>query len=98
MTQTTPNPEAEQSFAQAWEELVPGERASKGVYSVYKTHEGELLISYRPDALAEDEPDQTLIIPDKLMKLIALASEGKLSPREMLSALMSLRGMGGMLG
>ena len=94
MTQIVPAPDAdaEPTFAESWAALQPGERASKGVYSVYKSHEHALLISYRPDTLADDDPPQSLEIPPALMVLLVKASEGKLSPLEMLQALKSLRG------
>lgn len=95
MTQIVPASDAdatEPTFAESWAALQPGERASKGVYSVYKTHENSLLISYRPETLPDDAPPESLEIPPALMVLLVKASEGKLSPMEMLGALKSLRG------
>lgn len=95
MTQIVPASDAdatEPTFAESWAALQPGERAGKGVYSVYKTHEHSLLISYRPDTLEPGDADQVLEIPPALMVLLVKASEGKLSPMEMLGALKSLRG------
>lgn len=95
MTQAIENSSPDQSFREAWEGIAPGSRASKGVYSVWKTLEGDLLISYRPEDLADDEPDQAMPIPGQAVQLLILASEGKLSPMELLTQLPKLRKMWG---
>lgn len=95
MTQAIDNSSNDQSFREAWESLAPGTRASKGVYSVWKTEEGDLLISYRPEDLADDEPDQVMPIPGQAIQLLTLASEGKLSPMQLLQQLPKLRGLWG---
>ena len=92
MTQAieAPGPDAG-AFREAWESLAPGERASKGVYSVWKTLEGDLLISYRPDDLEDGEPDQAMPIPGQAVQLLMLATEGKLTPLQMIQQLPKLR-------
>jgi hypothetical protein len=95
MTQAIENSSPEQSFRQAWEAMAPGQRASKGVYSVWKTHEGDLLIAYRPEGLADDEPDQAMPVPRQAVELLILGSEGKLSPMELLTQLPKLRKLWG---
>lgn len=91
MTQAIENSSSDQSFREAWDSIEPGSRASKGVYSVWKTLEGDLLISYRPEDLADDEPDQAMPIPGQAINLLMLASEGKLSPMELLTQLPKIR-------
>lgn len=72
------------NFAEAWNSIKPGEKAGAGKYSVYRTHDDSLLISYRPDGTDED---QHLEIPSKLMGLMIAASEGK-GPLARMRALM----------
>lgn len=96
MTQAIENSSNDQSFREAWESLAPGTRASKGSYSVWKTLEGDLLISYRPEDLDENEPDMVMPIPGQAVQLLVLASEGKLSPMQLLQQLPKLRGMWGL--
>lgn len=61
-------------FREVWESLPAGSRASKGLYSVYKTPEGGLHIAFRPDGA---DKDQHLEIPGKMMLMMIAASEGK---------------------
>lgn len=93
MTDTVETPEQSDpsGFREAWEALAFGERASKGVYSVWKTHGGDLLISYRPEDLEDDEPDQAMPIPGQAVELLMLAMEGKLTPMQLLQQLPKLR-------
>lgn len=93
--QAIENANPDPSFREAWEAIAPGERASKGAYSVWKTHEGDLLISYRPEDLADGEPDQAMPIPGEAVALLILASEGKLTPMQLLQQLPKLRHLWG---
>lgn len=78
--QTTDDP----SFAEVWDALQSGQRASKGIYSVYKTPDAGLHIAFRPDGTEED---QHLEIPAAMMKMLIAASEGK-GPLGMLRGMM----------
>ncbi len=87
---TTDQPTAEQTpaddigLAQAWASLESGARASRGIYSVYKTPEGGLHIAFRPEGLEED---QHIEIPGRMMNMMISASEGK-GPLGMLRGMM----------
>lgn len=63
----------EPGFAQVWAEAKPG-RLSKGVYSVYKTEEGGLHVSFRPEGAEEDSH---LPVPPALLAVMTAATEGK---------------------
>jgi hypothetical protein len=88
----TPVTITEPSFAQLWEQIPAGQRSSKGVYSVYKTREGGLLISYRPETLEELDPDLHMEIPPKMMAMLIAATEGK-GPMGRLKAMLRRGGM-----
>jgi hypothetical protein len=100
-TAPLPTPSAEENaeetaqLAEAWEALQPGQRAAKGSYSVYKTHEHNLLISFRTEDAAEGDPDQHLEIPGKLIGLAGQLQQGRLSPMQMVGALRAMSGFGG---
>lgn len=79
--------EPEATFAQLWDDIEPGARMSKGVYSIYKTTEGGMHISYRPEGTEED---QHLPVPPALMSMMIAASEGK-GPLGRLRAMTSAR-------
>jgi hypothetical protein len=85
-----PVPEAEEpevSFGQLWEAFEPGQRVSKGIYSIYKTAEGGMHISYRPEGAEED---QHLPIPAPMVAMMTAAAEGK-GPLGRLRAIASAR-------
>lgn len=88
----TSAPLMDPSFAAAWQAIEPGTRSSRGVYSVYKTRESGLLISYRPDTLETSEPDLHAEIPPQLMELMLSASEGKLSLPALMRAFLRRNG------
>lgn len=77
------------SLSQLWESHEPG-RVSNGVYSIYKTEEGGMHISYRPDGADED---QHLPLPPMMITTLMAASEGR-GPMGMLRNLAMAR-MGG---
>jgi hypothetical protein len=67
-------PDPEPTFREVWDEIAPGARVVKGVYSIYKTEEGGMHIAYRPDG---SEEDQHLPVPPAMMAMMLAASEGK---------------------
>lgn len=81
MTRKKPEPisepsaeEPEPSFAELWDSFEPGERVSRGVYSIYKTDEGGMHIAYRPEGAQEDAH---MPVPAMMMQLLISATEGK---------------------
>lgn len=62
------------SFADLWDGFGPGERVSKGRYSIYKTPDGGMMIAYRPEGA---DADQHLPIPAPMVAMMVAASEGK---------------------
>jgi len=66
--------EPEPTFAELWDQIEPGARMSRGVYSIYKTAEGGMHIAYRPEGLDED---QHMPLPPAMMAMMIAASEGK---------------------
>jgi hypothetical protein len=74
-----PAPEPDQegtepTFAGLWDALEPGQRASRGIYSIYKTGDGGMHISYRPEGMDED---QHMPVPAMMMQMMIAATEGK---------------------
>lgn len=97
MANALPTPaDDEQSFAEAWESIPAGSRAHKGVYAAWKTEDGALLISYKPDHLGEGDEDLHFEIPAQIIQLMVLGSQGKLTPLQAMSALRNMRGLGGL--
>ena len=72
-TELAPEPDAA-ALAEQWEAFAPGSRVAKGVYSIYKTPEGGMHLSYRPD---EAEEDQHLPLPPQLLQMMFSAATGK---------------------
>lgn len=62
------------TIADFWAAVEPGARMSKGVYSIYKTTEGGMHISYRPDGT---ETDCHLPVPPALVAMMMSAAEGR---------------------
>lgn len=62
------------TFAELWDQVEPGSRMSKGIYSIYKTEAGGLHIAYRPDGTDED---QHMPLPPAMVAMMIAASEGK---------------------
>lgn len=77
------------AFAAAWAAVPAGERAGKGVYSLWKTDDGGMHLSFRPDG---DEGDSHLPIPGGLLQMLMAAADGK-GPLGRLRALAT--GLGG---
>ena len=71
---TASTEEPEQTFAQLWDSFEPGKRVSKGVYSIYKTDEGGMHISYRPEG---SEEDAHMPVPAMMLQMMIAATEGK---------------------
>ncbi len=69
-----PPGDAEMTLSQLWDSQEPGSRVSKGIYSIYKTQDGGMHVSYRPEGT---EDDMHLPIPAMLMQMMLAASEGK---------------------
>lgn len=66
--------EPDPTFAELWDQIEPGARMSRGVYSVYKTAEGGMHLSYRPEGM---DTDQHMPIPAAMMAMMIAATEGK---------------------
>lgn len=66
--------EPSQTFAELWDSFEPGKRVSKGVYSIYKTPDGGMHISYRPEGAGEDAH---MPIPAMMLQMMIAATEGK---------------------
>jgi hypothetical protein len=64
----------EQTFAQLWDSFEPGARVSRGIYSIYKTGDGGMHISYRAEGAEEDAH---LPVPAMMMQMMIAATEGK---------------------
>lgn len=64
----------EPTFREIWDQIEPGARMVRGVYSIYKTAEGGMHIAYRPEGTYED---QHLPVPPAMMAMMLAASEGK---------------------
>jgi hypothetical protein len=62
------------TLAEMWEKCEPGQRVSHGVYSIYKTQDGGMHVSYRADGTDEDAH---LPIPGPLMQMMLAGAEGK---------------------
>lgn len=66
--------EPDPTIAEMWDAHEPGTRVSKGVYSIYKTEDGGMHISYR----AEDaDEDGHLPVPAMMLQMMFAATEGK---------------------
>ena len=66
--------EPEPTFAEIWDQIEPGSRMSRGVYSIYKTPEGGMHIAYRPEGTDED---CHMPVPPPMIAMMIAASEGK---------------------
>lgn len=65
---------AEPSIAEQWASYAPGARIAKGIFSIYKTPDGGMHISYRREG---DEEDSHLPVPGAMVAMMMAASEGK---------------------
>lgn len=72
--QAGPEPDPEPTFREVWDQIEPGARMVRGVYSIYKTADGGMHIAYRPEGAYED---QHLPVPPAMMAMMIAASEGK---------------------
>lgn len=64
------------TFAELWDALEPGTRASKGVYSIYKTTDGSMHLAFRKE---DDQEDSHVELPAAMLTMAFAAMAGKLS-------------------
>ena len=64
----------EPTFREVWDQIEPGARMVRGVYSIYKTAEGGMHIAYRPEGAGEDSH---LPVPPAMVAMMVAASDGK---------------------